>query len=97
MGKTFGSRDANATNDVMGGAVVSTGTPGAATVRDPNQGLTDEQLRNRKFLRMGGGLMNHGLNQQQPIQHSTPVQFTFANNQPDYTPQPAQSPFFGRY
>ena len=98
LSNTFGSKDPNATNDVLSGQVVATGTPGAVTIKDPNQGLTSSQVASRKGLSIGGkyagSLMNQGSGSPQ---RGTPVQFTFASNQPslaDYTP-PVRSPFFG--
>lgn len=64
MGQTFdnnpfGKRDKNATNDVNAqGDIVATGTPGAKTVADSSQGLSDDQIRNRKLLKIGGTLLS---------------------------------------
>jgi hypothetical protein len=94
MGTTIGKSDKNATNDVLNGDVVATGTPGAKTVADPNRGLDISQIRNRKLL--SGGLSTIGA-VANPI--TSPMDnpgagtnFTFANNQPQVTP-PIQDPY----
>lgn len=63
MGQTFGQLDPNATNDVMGGKTVATGTPGAQTMADPNKGLSGGQMFARKALSGGLSGMSQGLTQ----------------------------------
>jgi hypothetical protein len=96
----FGKRDASATNDVSGGKVVATGTPGAKTVTDPNSGLSDAQMRNRKFAELGlSGLGSMG-------KSSTPQRGSGAQimmpqspellpEQQSYLSQYIRRPFFG--
>lgn len=97
----FGKKDPNATNDMLNGQAVATGTRGAKTVADPNQGLSDDQLRNRKLLGIGAGALANGLQQASP-QRGNPNamnQIQFAN-QPRYSPltnYTAGNPFFGSY
>jgi len=95
MGATFGKSDSNATNDVLGGKVVATGTPGAHTVADPNRGLSDSQMRNRKLLGVGGRAFGGAANSSQsPPLSGTATTINFADNQPELQlPPQAQSPF----
>lgn len=91
----FGKRDQNATNDVLNGQVVATGTPGAQTVTDPNQGLTDGQMRNRKLASGVGKTLGSAFNNTDsaPSGGSSPTQINFANSQPAYQPPlPPQPP-----
>lgn len=109
MGQTMGTPDKNATNDVMGGRVVATGTPGAQTVRDPNRGLDDSQIRNRRLLGMGARTLGNTFNPNgtQPITSpmnnpNNPIEgggvpLTFANNQPALTPPPTAQSVFQDY
>ena len=57
----MGQRDPNATNDVLNGQTVATGTPGAQTQADPNQGLTGGQMFARQALSGGLGALGKGL------------------------------------
>jgi len=97
MGQAMGTPDRNATNDVMGGKVVATGTPGAITMSDPNRGLDESQVRNRKLLGIGAKTLGNSFTPNTPI--TSPMEgggipLTFANNQPQYQPPPtAQSPY----
>jgi len=95
MGSTFGKSDSSATNDMLGGKVVATGTPGAQTVADPNRGLNDSQMRNRKLLGVGGKAFGSMADpSQSPAISGTGTTFNFANSQPDLQlPPQAQSPF----
>lgn len=90
MGSTFGRSDKNATNDVLNGQVVATGTPGAQTVKDPNQGLSDEQVRNKKLLSIGGGLMSNLSQDQSQQPGGQQIDFLKMN-------QPKKMPFYGDY
>lgn len=107
MGATLGKSDGNATNDLdAAGNIVGTGT-GVKTVADPNKGLTDDQMRNRKLASLGARTL--GAVAAQPGDAGgggATQQFTFANNQPAYqAPQPPnnlmpmtnkpKNPFFG--
>jgi hypothetical protein len=105
MGTTFGKGDSSATNDLdAGGNIVATGT-GVKTVADPNQGLTDDQMKNRKMATFGAKSLGTALSPSGSPQASPaanpPTTFSFANNQPAYQPpqpQPTQkmkNPFFG--
>lgn len=93
---TFGKQDRSATNDVLNGQVVTTGTPGAQTMADPNGGLSGAQIRNRKLLQSGQGFLGiMGQNQQGQQQGaSQQPDFTFANNQPTFTPPTYTPPAF---
>jgi hypothetical protein len=95
-----GSRDKDATNDMLDGKVVATGTPGATTVADPNQGLTAGQAQTRRVVSSLGKSLGSSLNRPQATPQGRPVQFTFADNQPSYS-QPRQNsvidPFFGLF
>lgn len=96
MGSTFGRTDSNATNDVLNGDTVATGTPGAKTMRDPNGGLDDSQIRNRKLAAVGAKTLGSIANPiTSPMNNSGGgggANFTFANNQPAYqAPGPASS------
>jgi hypothetical protein len=101
MGKAFGKSNPDSTISVLNGSEVDSDTPGAVTIADPNRGLTQDQIRNRKLLRVGtqfgGSVLDPYQPQQQP--RGAPVQFTFANNQPGMEgyPPPMKFPFFGRY
>lgn len=67
MSRVFGSADSGATNDVLNGQVVPTGTPGASTVADPNQGFSGSQMLTRGLASgLGQGLKNQSQQQQQP-------------------------------
>lgn len=88
MGSTFGRPDKNATNDVLNGQTVATGTPGAKTVSDQNQGMTDEQVRNHKLLSIGGSLASNLGAQADPTMPQ--IDFTKLN-------QPKRMPFYGDY
>jgi len=73
MGQALGKLDPSATNDMLGGQAVATGTPGAKTVADPNQGLTQGQMFARKALSnslsgLGQGLQQQGNAQSQGFQ-----------------------------
>jgi hypothetical protein len=95
MGTTFGKSDSSATNDMLGGKVVATGTPGASTVADPNRGLDESQRRNRKLLGIGGRALG-GLSDpsQSPAISGAGMPINFANNQPEVPlPMAPQSPF----
>lgn len=99
MGKAFGKANPDATISILDGTKVASDTPGAVTVLDPNRGLTDSQLFNRKLVKVGGQFAS-SLNQPRTTQGGQPVQFTFAQNQPsfsDYAPPVMKSPFFGSY
>lgn len=97
IGGTFGSKDKSATNDVLNGQVVATGTPGAQTVNDPNAGLTDDQLRHRQLLLSGIAKVSKSA-QPQAQPQSTPAQINFAPPSPQYQPmtKAVGNPFFGR-
>lgn len=91
---TFGKNDPNATNDMLNGQVVATGTPGAQTVRDPNGGLTDAQMRNRRLLQGGKGFLSIMGQNQRDQSAGQPTNFSFANNQPQFTPPTYTPPVF---
>lgn len=97
MGSGIGQTDKNATNDMLNGQVVATGTPGAQTVPDPNRGLNESQMRNRRFLGATGKAFSSLANPaQSPAISGTGANFSFANNQPNLQlppPAPDQSPF----
>lgn len=104
MGSTFGRTDGSATNDVLNGQTVATGTAGAQTVADPNKGLSGGQMRNRKLASIGGQTLGAVANPiTSPMMNSGgssggPQSFTFANNQPAYqppTPMPLSPPAQG--
>lgn len=91
MGGNFGKPDKYATNDVLNGQIVATGTPGAQTVADPNQGLTEKQKRNDQLLLQGGKMINSiATAKQEESQQGQPTQINFADNQPQ-----VQLPFYG--
>jgi hypothetical protein len=97
----FGKRDAGATNDVLNGQVVATGTPGAKTVDDPGDGLSNSQMRNRKIAGLVGGGMGR-MPQAQPqrpgggAQIMMPQSPQLLPDQPSYLGQYIKrSPFFG--
>ena len=101
MGKTFantfGKIDSNATNGVLNGGVVATGTAGAKTVADPLKGLTSAQARNRKLLSLGAGTVGDAMNQQ-PQAQAPPVNFNTQGvpQSQNVIPAPLQFPFYGR-
>jgi hypothetical protein len=92
MGKTFGKSDGSATNDVLNGKVVATGTPGAKTMADPNRGLDDSQARNRKLLGVGGRALSGFSNPSDSPANGGGMPINFADNQPQVTP-PIQDPY----
>ena len=99
IASAFGSKDANATNDVLNGKVVATGTPGATTVADPTQGMSAGQLRNRKLLAGSLKMASAGLNSAQPQQQQAPpVNFNTQGvpQSQSVIPAPLQFPFYGR-
>jgi hypothetical protein len=113
MGKSFGSRDSSATNDMLNGQVVATGTPGSKTVSDPNQGLSDQQMRVRQLFAGGLGQFGKSVQQQYgqqpqqsggapPIVPAQQPQVDMSAAMPQYFQNPMQrrSPsqqFFGGY
>lgn len=64
MGQTFGKMDPNATNTVLNGQTVATGTPGGIVQADPAQGLNTWQLFARKAAAGGLKGLGQGLQQQ---------------------------------
>jgi hypothetical protein len=102
MGSTFGKFDKNATHDVLDGEDVDAGTPGAQTLPDPNGGLDDSQIRNRRIARAGLNFIAGAAKQKQP--QATPrgqsVAINFADQQPSFQPPAPPNitpPFFGKY
>lgn len=94
----FGKKDPSATNSVLNGQVVATGTPGAQVVADPNQGLGSSQARNRGLGAAGGRLLG-GLSQQdqqqQPSQQ-TPINFAPPQQNLSQYFTPKRNAFFGQ-
>jgi hypothetical protein len=95
IGNAFGKKDPFATNDMLNGQVVATGTQGAQTVRDPNQGLSDLQARNRKLTQVGLTGLGALASPQAPQAQQAPI--NFAPQQQDYSAyfQKQRNPFFG--
>jgi len=97
MGSVMGKMDPNATNDVdANGNIVATGTPGAKTVADPNQGLSGGQMFVRKALSNSLAGAGNAM-QQQGGMRAAPVNFAAFNRQPATPVQgpvinPAQPP-----
>jgi hypothetical protein len=95
----FGKKDKYATNDVLNGKVVATGTQGAQTVADPNAGLNDSQMRNRKLAKLGLGGASGMLGPGQPQSQGAPqAPIQFAPQQQDlsgYFAPRQRNPFFG--
>jgi hypothetical protein len=57
----FGKPHADATNSMLDGKVVATGTPGATEVKDPNMGLSNLNRFSRSMMRgVGSGLQQWG-------------------------------------
>lgn len=104
MGQAFGKKDASATNDVLNGSTVPTGTPGAQTVADPSQGISSAQQRNSQLASLAlGTLGSYASGQQQQGSHIQPVQQQLQPQQQfdaggylNKYIKPASNPFFGR-
>lgn len=95
----FGKKDKFATNDVLNGKVVATGTQGAQTVADPNSGFSDSQLRNRKLAKLGLGGASGMLGPGQPQSQAgpqAPIQFAPPPQDLSGYFAPKRNPFFGQ-
>ncbi len=66
MNKVFGKMDPDATNSMLDGKVVATGTPGATEVADPNKGLNFGNMMARGLVRGTG----QGLQAQSGMQNN---------------------------
>ena len=94
MGALTGKMDPNATNDVdPSGSIVATGTPGAKTVADPNQGLSGGQMFVRKAM---AGALNGAGNSMQRQAGMNPAPMRMSASPATQPTQPAQPNFMAQ-